>query len=305
MFMETIILGHCILNVNSRAPGIARWRNVVKPVWDIVKSKQAGFLQLPCPEAVYLGLRRWWFVREQYDNSLFRELCRRIAVGISEILKENNTGKFKLIGLGISPSCGYRETQTDPSWGGRPREVDVKNNIKPGPGVFIEILDDTFRKYGFDYEIYDIPPLVIYPEERAGSSMYPRDFESCVREICGFLEYDCKQLHLNEYEKLVCSDSRGGRILVAPAEAAIKSLGLIERYVEEGYGLILIPSSEILTTEKEMIADVYVKQIENHLDVGHEILLMMYEPSSNLYKKTLEFLKGNGLLGRIKAVTYV
>jgi len=303
--METIILGHCILNVNSRAPGIARWRNVVKPVWDIVKSKQAGFLQLPCPEAVYLGLRRWWFVKEQYDNSLFRELCRRIAVGMSEILEENNIGKFKLIGLGISPSCGYRETQSDPSWGGRPREVDVKSNLKPEPGVFIKILDETFRKYGFDYEIYDLPPLIIYPEERTGSRMYPREFESCIRELCVFLEYDYRQLHLNEYGKPVYSDSRWGRILIAPIEAAIKNQSLIEKYVEEGYGLILIPSSKILTAEKEIIADVYVKQIENHLDVGHEILLMMYEPSSNLYKKTLEFLKENGLVERITVVTYV
>jgi len=300
--METIILGHCILNVNSRAPGIARWRNVVKPVWDIVKSKQVSFLQLPCPEAVYLGLRRWWFVKEQYDNSLFRELCRKIAVGFSEILEENNVRKFKLVGLGISPSCGYRETQSDSSWGGRPREVDVKSNLKPEPGVFIEVLDETFRKYNFDYEIYDLPPSVIYPEERTGSRMYPKDFESCIREICSFLGYDCEQLPLNEYEKLVDLDSRGGMILVAPAEIVTKNRSLIERYVGEGYGLILIPTSEKLNIEKEVIADIYVRQIENHLNVGHKILLMRPELSSNLFRKTLEFLKKKGLLERITIV---
>ena len=300
--METLILGHCILNVNSRAPGIARWRNVVRPVWDIIKLSRASFLQLPCPEAVYLGLRRWWFVKEQYDNSLFRELCRRIAVGFSEILEENNVRKFKLVGLGISPSCGYRETQSDSSWGGRPREVDVKSNLKPEPGVFIEVLDETFRKYKFDYEIYDLPPAVIYPEERTGSRMYPKDFESCIREICSFIGYDCEQLPLNEYEKLVDLDSRGGMILVAPAEIVTKNRGLIERYVEEDYGLMLIPTSENLNPEKEIIADMYVKQIENHLNVGHKILLMMPELSSNLYRKTLEFLKKNGLLERITVV---
>jgi len=46
------VLRHRILNMNSRAPGIAIWDGVVTPVYEALMGGGHFFLQLPCPEAV-------------------------------------------------------------------------------------------------------------------------------------------------------------------------------------------------------------------------------------------------------------
>ena len=35
-------------------------------------SEDVGVIQLPCPEATFLGMRRWGMTREQYDVPAFR-----------------------------------------------------------------------------------------------------------------------------------------------------------------------------------------------------------------------------------------
>lgn len=297
-----LMLCHCVVNVNSRAPGIARWSNVVQPAWDIIKGKNFSFIQLPCPEAVYLGLRRWWYVKEQYSNALFRELCEKMAVGISEILVENKIKEFKLIGLGISPSCGYRETQSDPSWGGRPREIDVESNLTIGSGVLIETLEKVFRKYRFIFEIYDLPPSLIYPGERIGIKKYPRSFEDSVKELSEFLGFDYKLFKLHEYDKYVDSDIRSRKILICPFEMLVEKFDTIEEYIEDRHGLILIPRSNSPTSEKEEIANMFALQVENHLEVGHQIKLYKYDTHSILFKRFIEILKHRGLLKKINVV---
>ncbi len=297
-----LLLCHCVLNVNSRAPGIARWSNVVQPVWDIIKLKNLQFIQLPCPETVYLGLRRWWFVKEQYSNVLFRELCRKMAIGISEILVENKIREFKLIGLGISPSCGYRETQSDPSWGGRPREIDTESDITSGLGVLIEALDKIFREYGFIFKIYDLPPSLIYPDERTGIKKYPRSFEDSVKELFEFLEFDYELSKLHEYSKDVDSDIRSRKILICPFEILSEKFETIEEYIRNKYGLILIPKSDNLTPQKEELVNMFAMQVENHLEVGHHIELYRYREHSSLFKRFMKILEDRGLLKNIHIV---
>jgi len=297
-----LVLCHCILNVNSRAPGIARWEGVIEPLWDVIKAKGLQFIQLPCPEAVYIGLRRWWFVKEQYDNSLYKELCRNIALAVSKILSEKGVNKIKLIGLGISPSCGYREVQSDPSWGGRPREVDTSYNLKPGQGVLIENMENIFRKFNFSYEIYDIPPAVIYPDERAGVQLYPKSFEKGIQEIFQALDYDQQISALNRYRKEVFSDIRSGNILVASYQTIFEQPGLVEGYVEQKFGLILIPDSHIVSSEINLLADMFAKQVENHLTVGHRVFMYMSSESSNMFKTFIEILKARNLMNRITII---
>ncbi|MCX8192875.1 MAG: hypothetical protein N3G77_03595 [Nitrososphaeria archaeon] len=297
-----LLLCHCILNVNSRAPGIARWKNVVKPVWDIMRREGYQFIQLPCPEAFYLGLRRWWFVKEQYSNALFKDLCKKMSIGCSEILLENKIKRFKLLCLGISPSCGYRETQSDPSWGGSPREVDIESNITTGPGVLIETMDKIFRDYGFSYEIYDLPPSIIYPRERVGVKKYPRNFKDSVRELSEFLGFNYKLLNLDEYDEYVDSDIRSRKILVCPYEAIEKDIETIEKYIDEGYGLMIVPKSNNLTLEKEEIAFMFALQVENHLEIGHQITLYNYNEYSLLFQKFIKFLRERDLLEKISVL---
>lgn len=302
IYPDMLILCHCILNVNSRAPGIARWEGVIQPLWDIMKSRNLEFIQLPCPEAVYLGLRRWWFVKEQYDNPLYNQLCRNMALAVSKILLEKGVDKIRLIGLGISPSCGYREVQSDPSWGGRPREVDTTRNLKLGKGVLIENMENIFRTFNFQYEVYDIPPAVIYPDERAGVQSYPKSFQDSIKEICDVLQYDQRFLSLNQSRKEVYTDIRSGKILIAPYESFSEHPNLIEEYVKQRFGLILIPDSWETSYETELLADMYAKQVENHLMVEHEVSMYLPSEFSTLFGRFIEVIKMRNLMNKIRIV---
>ncbi|RLG08624.1 MAG: hypothetical protein DRN68_03325 [Thaumarchaeota archaeon] len=293
-----LVLCHCVLNVNARAPGIALWNGVIDPVYDILKADKLPFAQLPCPEASYLGLRRWWFVKEQYDNALYRDYCREMLIGFSEILLENNIREFNVIGLGISPSCGYRETQSDETWGGRPREIDVTKNVKQGSGVWIEILKEVFKSYGFTFDIYDLPPPLIYPGRRhIGTSKYPRTYEESLNELCEKLGYSYQKPLIEKYPpKEVDADLRSKKILLTSLELALKFDKTLDRYVGDGFGLILIPRSNVMTHERRTLLDAYVRQVENHIKAGHQVFLYESGEGSRLFQEFLKLLEERKLL---------
>jgi len=298
-----LILCHCILNTNARAPGIALWGGVVKPVYDILKENKVSFMQLPCPEASYIGLRRWWFVKEQYDNALYRDYCREMLIGFSEILLENDVRRFEVIGLGISPSCGYRETQSDETWGGRPRSVDVSRNVKQSSGVWIEILEEVFKSYGFTFNIYDLPPPLIYPGKRfIGTSSYPKTYEESLKELCERLGYNYEKLLAMSYHPIgVDADMRSKKILLAPLEFALKFDETLDRYVEDGFGLILIPRSNVMTHERRALLDAIVRQVENHVKAGHQVFIHE-DDGSRLFRELLKLLGERGLLESIPRI---
>ena len=300
----TLILCHCVLNVNARAPGIALWNGVIKPVYDILKANKISFVQLPCPEASYLGLRRWWFVKEQYDNALYRDYCREMLIGFSEILLENNIREFNVIGLGISPSCGYRETQSDETWGGRPREIDVTKNVKQGSGVWIEILEEVFKSYGFTFDIYDLPPPLIYPGRRhIGTSKYPQTYEESLKELCEKLGYSYQKSLIEKYPpKEVNTDLRSKKILLTSLEFALKFDDILDRYVEDGFGLILIPRSNVMTHERRRLLDAFVRQVENHVKAEHQVFLYEDGGGSKFFQEFLKLLEERGLLEAIPRI---
>lgn len=286
--------------MNARAPGIALWEGVVEPVYRALKRDYVWFMQLPCVECAYLGLRRWWLVKEQYDNALYRDYCWELATGISEILLENDIRDFKLIGLGLSPSCGCRESQSSPSWGGRPREVDTSMNVRPGTGVWIRVLEEVFKEYGFNFTAYDLPPSMTYPGERWSES-YPRDVEGCLRELSENLDYNYESFPVEDYIKRVHinEDMRSGRVLVAPLEAALSYNPILEKYVEEGFGLILTPKSNILTYERRDLLMALARQVENHLDYGHKVVLFKGVRASRLFEEFMKILEYRGLSRQI------
>lgn len=183
---KLVILGHCILNMNARAPGISIHEGVVMDIFRALKRMGVAILQYPCPETSFCGLRRWWQVYEQYDNVNYRRHAKRIADDLASIAKNYFVEGYEVfvIGLGISPSCGVRLTQSDPSWGGRPKPVSDEAPIKHGPGVFIEELLSALRRHGIAYSAIDLAPVLIYPPKRAsGLPVYPSTWEEAVKEI--------------------------------------------------------------------------------------------------------------------------
>jgi predicted secreted protein len=110
---EVAVLAHCLLNPYTRVKGL-------RPV---SFRPEGPVIQLPCPEALYLGLDRWAVTRNQLDVPEFRRFCRSLILhyaDLLEMLARQGTG-IRIVGLAGSPSCGVDTTSLGYA-GGRVRE---------------------------------------------------------------------------------------------------------------------------------------------------------------------------------------
>ncbi|MDK2463435.1 MAG: hypothetical protein QI223_01485 [Candidatus Korarchaeota archaeon] len=138
---RVILLAHCLLNQNSVVFGKARRPGPVGELVKLLVDAGVGMVQLPCPELTHYGLRRFWAVKEQFDNPGFRARCRRIASEVAEVVGEYLRNGYEVLGfVGVngSPSCGVREHGSG-DWMGDPREAGGYSR-EPGPGIFVEEL---------------------------------------------------------------------------------------------------------------------------------------------------------------------
>ncbi len=107
------IVAHCLLNQNSRAQGLAKKPNtIIKEVINFFMHNNIGVVQMPCPEITYAGVLREPQTREQYNTSLFRGHCKKIAKDTFQIIKRYNSHGIKtvfILGVEGSPSCGVNE----------------------------------------------------------------------------------------------------------------------------------------------------------------------------------------------------
>jgi predicted secreted protein len=149
---------NCILNQNAKVDGIAEYPGVVEPVINLLVSKGVGILQIPCPEFTHSGPRRWWCVKEQYNNMGFKSRCAQIARSISDEIEEYSRNDYKvlcIIGADGSPSCGIKTTCTSKTYGGEP--ADKKARPAKGSGVFIEILQNELKSRGIRIPMIGVP----------------------------------------------------------------------------------------------------------------------------------------------------
>jgi predicted secreted protein len=151
---KVALLANCLLNQNAKVCEGARYRGLVIPVVETLRSRGYLLLQLPCPELAFAGARRWWAVYEQYDTPAYRTHCRRLAQGIAPLIEQylRRGDEVILIGLDGSPSTGVRFTSSKPDWGGRPNRPEDDWEIVPRRGVWIEELEAELAHRG-------LPPL--------------------------------------------------------------------------------------------------------------------------------------------------
>jgi len=69
---KVALVANCLLNQNAKVCEGARYRGVVSPVVEALRSRGYVLQQLPCPELAFAGARRWWAVYEQYDTPAYR-----------------------------------------------------------------------------------------------------------------------------------------------------------------------------------------------------------------------------------------
>lgn len=153
---KVIFTSHCVLNKASKVTyyGEKKITNEEIARREFVKlslEKDICIIQLPCPEFNIYGANRWGHTKDQFNNTFFKDNCKKMLESYILQLEEylNETDKFEVLGIvGIegSPSCGVNLT-CEGKWGGEMssrsnlQEVIKSINMTKEKGIFMEILE--------------------------------------------------------------------------------------------------------------------------------------------------------------------
>jgi predicted secreted protein len=142
MDQELEVVAHCLLNPHTRVKGL-------RPVSFALTGP---VIQLPCPEAIYLGLDRWAVTRNQLDVPEFRRFCRDLLKYQADLLEmlSSQGARIRIIGVSGSPSCGVCTTSAG-YLGGKVKETPHEH--VPGMGVFMEELAGELKRRGVPFKI--------------------------------------------------------------------------------------------------------------------------------------------------------
>jgi predicted secreted protein len=168
---KILVVSHCILNTASKVISYneAEQRNEAKHrrnLLEYVMKEEIQLLQLPCPELLMYGTKRWGHVKDQFDNPFFRRQCRQMLEPMILQLKEyaGDPERFHLEGIvaiDFSPSCGYHVTCRG-DWGGEfsgcpgLEQKLTAVSTEPEPGVFMEEFAKLLGETGLSVPILDL-----------------------------------------------------------------------------------------------------------------------------------------------------
>lgn len=158
-----LIVSHCILNNASKVIQDetlleAEYRERTALISSVV-NKGVQMIQLPCPEFIMYGSKRWGHVKDQFDNPFFRQECRTmlepVLLQLEEYAKAGD--RFSLLGVVTvegSPSCGGTLT-CRADWGGELNPDTINYLIdsvrmSEEPGVFMEELQAMIKARGLN-----------------------------------------------------------------------------------------------------------------------------------------------------------
>jgi predicted secreted protein len=157
------VLAHCHLNVNTKVHGLADYSGIRTDVLEALVRDGVGIVQLPCPEATFLGMKRWGMTREQYDTVAYRHHCEEILRPVVDALTELSADHCSIeavLGVDGSPSCGIARTCT--GYAGGEIEGLFAEGISPvaratdGFGVFMEVFRSMLEEVGLNVEFRGI-----------------------------------------------------------------------------------------------------------------------------------------------------
>ena len=137
-------VAHCLLNPLTRVMGLKPLEFEPKP----------PLIQLPCPEALYLGLDRWAVPRTHLDVPEYRRFCRSLILHYADIIEmlASEGACIKIVGVAGSPSCGVLTTSAGYQ-GGRVRESPHQHI--PGSGVLMEELIEELNQRGVVFQCHE------------------------------------------------------------------------------------------------------------------------------------------------------
>ena len=161
MAQKILVVSHCLLNTAAKVRRYDRAESSAEERLRLQVARRAldrgvQLLQLPCPDFLAYGARRWGHVYEQFDTPFFRALCRELLAPVCEqLLCYAQDESFRLLGvLGIdgSPSCGVKHTCRG-EWGGELSGRDIAPvlstlRLAPGRGVLMEEFEKLLTAKG-------------------------------------------------------------------------------------------------------------------------------------------------------------
>lgn len=168
MMQKILIVSHCILNKSSKVEhdedSLAEEYATRFDFLQTAIKNDIQLIQLPCPEFIMYGSRRWGHVKNQFDNPFFRENCRKIFLPILNQIEEyiSRKDKFNIIGIVSvegSPSCGNNLTCISKEWKGEFSDCNSLENklksleMKNEQGVFMKIISDMMKENNIDIPI--------------------------------------------------------------------------------------------------------------------------------------------------------
>lgn len=170
---KILVVSHCILNNASKVmqdeTELADEYRDRDMLMKAVLEKGIQLIQLPCPEFIIYGPKRWGHVKDQFDNRFFREECRRMLGPVMDQLGEYAAlpDRFRVLGLVSvegSPSCGGRLT-CRADWGGEPDlqssgAADREARMTEEAGVFIEEAMKMLGERGLDVPVMTMPEAI-------------------------------------------------------------------------------------------------------------------------------------------------
>lgn len=158
---DIVVVCHCILNCNSKVEGLSECGGALDFSKNLVDAG-LGIIQLPCPEMILYGIKRWGHTKEQFDNLFYRNQCRVMLEPYLLQLHSyiNNDYNIKcIIAIDGSPSCGYNKVCSSDSWCGelsRCSNLNAKlstlQSIK-GRGIFMDEFVNLLSEYNLNIPI--------------------------------------------------------------------------------------------------------------------------------------------------------
>ena len=150
---KIVLVSHCLLNMNSKYNGTARYSDVVPQLMDLFHKHDLGIEQMPCPEMGMFEVNRKPATKDVYDTPDYRKVCASYAHFVAKLVDKYKKSGYKtlaVIGISGSTSCGSVITHV-----GKP---DKEIRRVPGVGIFMEELHKLIPDIPFvDYDFRNQP----------------------------------------------------------------------------------------------------------------------------------------------------